>query len=80
LRRRMAALRVDPDELARSEPAAFQELQRLCATCDSRGRCALDLADESTDPAWQAWRDYCPNATTLSVRSALQGCQSDGRR
>ena len=80
LRRRMAALRVDPDELARSEPTTFQELRRLCSACDSRGRCALDLADKGADPAWQAWRDYCPNATTLSVLSALRGCQPDARR
>jgi uncharacterized protein DUF6455 len=79
LRRRMAALHVDPDELARSEPATFQELRRRCTACDSRGRCALDLADEPADPAWQAWRDYCPNATRLSVLSALRGCQPDAR-
>ena len=79
LRRRMAALHLEPGELARSEPATFAELQRLCTTCDSRGRCALDLADEFSDPAWQAWRDYCPNAKTLSLLSALQGCRSDDR-
>jgi len=29
---------------------------------------------EVLDPAWQEWRDYCPNATTLSALGALQMC------
>jgi hypothetical protein len=76
LRRRMAALHLEPGELARCEPITFRELQRRCTTCDSRGRCALDLADEFAGPTWQAWRDYCPNATTLSMLSTLQCCPS----
>ena len=77
LRLRMAELHLEPHELARCEPAKFRELVTLCATCDSRGRCALDLADEFADPGWQNWRDYCPNATTLSVLSAVQCCSSE---
>lgn len=72
--RRMRALRLDPDELYCSEPRAFGILRRLCATCPVPGRCARDLADEFADPAWQDWRNYCPNATTLSILSALRGC------
>ncbi|MBK5956846.1 hypothetical protein CCR97_01250 [Rhodoplanes elegans] len=72
--RRMRALRLDPDELYCSEPRAFGMLRRLCATCPVPGRCARDLADEFADPAWQDWRNYCPNATTLSILSALRGC------
>lgn len=72
--RRMRALRLDPDELYCREPRAFGMLRRLCATCPVPGRCARDLADEFADPAWQDWRNYCPNATTLSILSALRGC------
>lgn len=75
--RRMRALRLDPDELYCSEPRAFGMLRRLCATCPVPGRCARDLADEFADPAWQDWRNYCPNATTLSILSALRGCGLD---
>ncbi|MFD2180806.1 hypothetical protein [Rhodoplanes azumiensis] len=75
--RRMRALRLDPDELYCSEPRAFGMLHRLCATCPVPGRCARDLADEFADPAWQDWRNYCPNATTLSILSALRGCGLD---
>ncbi|MDC7789733.1 hypothetical protein PQJ75_18870 [Rhodoplanes sp. TEM] len=75
--RRMRALRLDPDELYCSEPRAFGVLRRRCAGCTVPGRCARDLADEFADPAWQDWRNYCPNATTLSILSALRACGPD---
>lgn len=74
LRERMRALHLDPDEVLTSANPAVKDLQRLCARCESRGRCMRDLVDEFADPAWQAWRDYCPNATALSVLSTLHGC------
>lgn len=75
--RRMRALRLDPDELYCSEPRAFGVLRKLCATCSVPGRCARDLTDEFSDPGWQDWRNYCPNATTLSILSALRACGPD---
>lgn len=72
--RRMRALRLDPDELYCSEPRAFDVLRRRCAACPVPGRCARDLAEEFADPGWQDWRNYCPNATTLSILSALRAC------
>jgi hypothetical protein len=75
LRRRMVALDLDPYEVALSEPALIRHLQGRCA--EYRGHCVLDLAHESTASARQDrqdWRDYCPNASTLEMLSALQGC------
>jgi len=46
----MATLGIDPDELARLEPVVFQILTPT--TCESRGRCAWDLADD-LDPSWK---------------------------
>ena len=77
LPRRMRGLHFDVDEFARAEPFAFRELQRFCALCESYRECERELADEFADPGWQNWRDYCPNATTLSVLSTLQVCASD---
>jgi hypothetical protein len=71
LRRRMAALDLDLDELGRSEPATLRDLQRLCTMCRSRGRCARDLARKTSD---QDWRDYCADAATLDMLSALKNC------
>jgi hypothetical protein len=76
LLRRMTALHLEPGEIACTERALFHELHILCVACESQGRCALDLADELADPGWQDWRDYCPNATRLSLLSALQCCSS----
>jgi hypothetical protein len=73
LLRRLTALGLAPSELARADPATFGELARLCGSCESRGRCALDLTDEFADPGWQDWKDYCPNATTIRFLSAMYG-------
>lgn len=72
LLRRMRALRLDPDETSRAEPALFRDLQRLCAMCESRGRCARDLAGKSAAPGNEDWRDYCPNVATLNMLSTLK--------
>lgn len=74
LAQRMALLHLEPTAFARSEPAASRDLQRVCSLCNVRERCAGDLEEQSRDPAWQEWRDYCPNATTLSALAALQAC------
>jgi len=73
LRHRMATLGLDPRELARTDPGTARELQRLCATCDSRGRCGLDLGDRFTDARSMDWNNYCPNAKALRVLSTIGG-------
>src|SRR5436309_12281581 len=40
LARRLAALHIEPPALAKSEPATFRDLQRVCALCGVRDRCA----------------------------------------
>jgi hypothetical protein len=68
LPRRMAALEVDAGAVERIEPAAFRDLQSICANCDAAGQCGWDLVHNPGNPAWQ---DYCPNAAILSALSAL---------
>ncbi len=75
LERRMEALSLDPDEVTHLEPLMVRELRHRCVKCEKRGQCALDLADETADPGWQYWRDYCPNAATLVTLSTLQACK-----
>jgi hypothetical protein len=74
LERRMGALSLNPDEVAHMEPLALRKLQHRCVKCVKREQCALDLADKFADPGWQCWRDYCPNAATLTMLSTLQSC------
>ena len=67
LKRRMRAMHLDPDDLAR-DPARMAGITTgLCARCEARGKCMLDLDDEFADPGWGDWRNYCPNATNLSL-------------
>jgi hypothetical protein len=58
-------------EVAHIDPFTLRELQQLCIRCEKRKRCALDLADEFAEPGWQYWRNYCPDAATLST---FQSC------
>jgi hypothetical protein len=74
LERRMEALSLNPDDVAHIEPLTVRQLQHRCVRCERRGRCALDLADKFADPGWQYWRDYCPNAATLTMLSTFQSC------
>lgn len=68
LRRRMAALQLDRNEVSAVEPGTLQDLQRVCTMCESHRRCARDLARDAAIPAW---KDYCPNAATLIALDAL---------
>ncbi|MGE0062754.1 MAG: hypothetical protein AB7T86_11820 [Xanthobacteraceae bacterium] len=62
LLKRMEILRLDPAEIAYRHPAVMQDLERVCALCDSRRHCRSDLR---RDPANTIWESYCPNADTL---------------
>ncbi len=64
LDRRMAALDIDLDRVARSQPAVANDLKRLCSLCQSKGECEHDLDSNPGDPRW---REYCPNASTLTA-------------
>jgi hypothetical protein len=71
LAQRMAGVHLEPKALAQSDPATFRDLQRVCAMCGFKYRCARDLAVEALDPFRQKWRHYCPNAATLSALGAF---------
>jgi len=66
--RRMAALDLDAKEVAAIELAAFRDLQRVCTMCESRGRCARELARNPSSPSWE---EHCPNVETLKALGAL---------
>lgn len=65
---RLAALDLDPAEVAEVGPETFRDLQRVCALCESKRRCARDLGHDAAAPQW---KDYCPNAQTLIALDAL---------
>jgi hypothetical protein len=73
LPRRLVELGLDPDEIARLEPALFRELHWHCTMCDSQGECSVDLAGDAV--TWpertDAWHGYCRNAATLRLISEI---------
>ena len=68
LLKRMEALKLDPNDVARAEPPTFHDLQRICSLCDNHKRCEQDFASNAAAPAWE---DYCPNAVTLKVLTTM---------
>jgi len=64
LSRLLRALGVDAKKLSRSDPAMMRDLQRLCITCDHKGRCGHELA---AGTAAENYRSFCPNAISLDA-------------
>ena len=46
----------------RLSPQLLGELQRTCAACPDKQRCAMDFADDDNPAGWES---YCANAGTL---------------
>jgi hypothetical protein len=67
LYRRMADLGMDRADVARTQPEIMRDLQKLCAMCDSKRRCARDFARGADRSIWHA---YCPNDGTLNSLAA----------
>lgn len=59
---RMAALDLDPKEVAKLEPGTMCDMQRVCSICENHGRCLRDLKRDPNNPVW---KQYCPNVDTL---------------
>jgi len=59
---RLASLGLDPHRIAYREPGMSRDLERVCALCNEKRRCAGDLrAGCGGVPA------YCPNANSLNA-------------
>lgn len=83
LERRMIALNLDPYDLGQTEAALVRHLQQRCMSCTSPGRCRHDLLREAAGrigPDRHMWLDYCPNAQTLEMLSALRDCTDVPRK
>jgi Family of unknown function (DUF6455) len=64
LQKMLLALSVDPQALAKDDPAVMRDLQRLCIVCSQKGRCQHELAQGT---AAEHFREFCPNAYTLDA-------------
>jgi uncharacterized protein YjiS (DUF1127 family) len=62
LPRMMAVLGLDPASVKRAEPALFSDLQRVCALCDEKTRCARAFAKGDAATTYET---FCPNASSL---------------
>jgi len=68
--KRLQELGLDPGFVKIARTATYRDMERVCAACRARRRCARDLAKGDV----QAGMDgYCPNAPTMDVLVSLQG-------
>jgi hypothetical protein len=64
LQKMLLALSVDPQALAKADPAVMRDLQRICIFCSHKGRCQHKLAEGTSA---ENFREFCPNAYTLDA-------------
>jgi uncharacterized protein YjiS (DUF1127 family) len=57
------ALGIDLAHLARAEPMALHDMERVCALCGHKRECDHDLAAGASASHYQG---YCPNAPTIA--------------
>lgn len=69
LEQRLESLGLSTTDLAHRAVEQLRDMERLCTTCKSKGRCARDLASGSSDAAWQ---QYCPNHEALTELQAAR--------
>jgi hypothetical protein len=69
LPRRLQLLGVDPEFTRRAAPAAFRDLNRVCASCRATRRCARDLARGDVQAGMDAYCSNGPTIDALTVRS-----------
>ena len=73
LQKMLIALSVDPEALAKANPAVMRDLQRLCITCSHKGRCEHELAQGT---AGEHYHEFCPNAFTLDALFQVKASSS----
>jgi hypothetical protein len=58
----LAALGIDLEDLARTEPLVLRDMERVCSMCISKRQCDRDLA---AGTAAAHYEEYCGNAPTI---------------
>jgi hypothetical protein len=70
LHERLAALGLTRSDVERIASGLVRDLERTCACCGDKTECRKDLAAQPDDPAW---KEYCPNATSLEAIMRSKG-------
>lgn len=58
----LAALGIDQEALARTEPHVLRDMERVCSLCNHKRQCDRDLA---AGTAAKHYEEYCGNADTI---------------
>lgn len=61
------ALNIDASSLTTNDHRLFNDMQAVCANCESKGECRRHLRDGT---AAQTYKDYCGNAESINALRA----------
>jgi hypothetical protein len=64
LSRLLKALGIDESVLSRAQPLVLRDMARVCAACQQKRKCDLDLNSGSSV---QHYEEYCLNAPTIQA-------------
>jgi hypothetical protein len=71
----LEALHVDANALSRAQPLIVRDLERVCALCDAKKRCARELAAGDAAVTFEdlgrPWCDPCGRPSDLSPVSCI---------
>ena len=70
LTKMLAALGIDQDDLARTEPLVLRDMERVCSMCINKRQCDRDLAAGTSAAHYE---EYCANAPTIDSLSQQVG-------
>ncbi len=68
LPRLLEVLGIDAAALARSEPAALRDMERVCISCERKAQCNNDL---EIGVSARNYEDYCLNASTVNALKSI---------
>ena len=68
LPRLLEVLGIDAAALARSEPAALRDMERVCISCKRKVQCNNDL---EIGVSARDYEDYCLNASTMNALKSI---------
>ena len=60
----LKALGIDEDAIAHTQPLVLRDMQRVCASCQFKRACEVDLI---AGTAAQNYEDYCGNVPTINA-------------
>jgi hypothetical protein len=74
LKQRLVQMGLSQELVLNKHPSEFGDLNRVCASCGSKKRCANDFLQHKSGHS-----EYCPNTSTLEALRAMDDANAEAR-